>query len=159
MPALLQRKFEDIRIRRHVLGVGRSGQRNYADHDRKSEHDLRARPTVPRGDLGQFRNGQRLAIGGQLRESMVALAQALPGERVVLRPGEYRLDGPGQFPRGGEKGRPITLYAAPGEFVALLGSVRLTGWEISTLVDSGSRAGRIRFFTVRPEPHFHGDTT
>ena len=47
------------------------------------------------------------------------LAQALPGDRVVLRAGEYRLDGPVQFPRGGEAGRPITLCAAPGQYVAL----------------------------------------
>jgi hypothetical protein len=58
-----------------------------------------------------------------------ALAQAVPGDRVVLRAGEYRLDGPVHFPRGGEKGRPIALCAAPGEYVALLGSVRLTGWQ------------------------------
>lgn len=60
------------------------------------------------------------------------LAKALPGDRVVLRAGEYRLDGPVQFPRGGEEGRPITLRAAPGEYVVLLGSVRLTGWEQHT---------------------------
>lgn len=58
-----------------------------------------------------------------------ALAKALPGDRIVLRAGEYRLDGPVQFPRGGEAGRPITLCAAPGQYVALLGSVRLTGWK------------------------------
>ncbi len=58
-----------------------------------------------------------------------ALTQAVPGDRVVLRVGEYRLDGPVRFPRGGENGRPITLCAAPGEYVALLGSVRLTGWQ------------------------------
>jgi len=58
-----------------------------------------------------------------------ALAQASPGDRVVLRGGEYRLDGPLSFPRAGVAGRPITLGAAPGEYVALLGSVRLTGWE------------------------------
>lgn len=58
-----------------------------------------------------------------------ALAKALPGDRVVLRAGEYRLDGPLQFPRGGEDARPITLCAAPGQYVALLGSVRLSGWE------------------------------
>jgi len=58
-----------------------------------------------------------------------ALASAVPGDRVVLRAGEYRLDGPVHFPRGGEQGRPITLCAAPGEYVALLGSLRLTGWQ------------------------------
>lgn len=58
-----------------------------------------------------------------------ALAQAVPGDRVVLRSGEYRLDGPVRFPSGGEKGRPLTFCAAPNEYVALLGSVRLTGWQ------------------------------
>lgn len=58
-----------------------------------------------------------------------ALSRAGPGDRVVLRAGEYRLDGPVHFPRGGEKGRPITLCADPGEYVALLGSVRLIGWQ------------------------------
>ena len=58
-----------------------------------------------------------------------ALAKALPGDRIVLRAGEYRLDGPVQFPREGEAGRPITLCADPGQYVAILGSVRLTGWE------------------------------
>ncbi|MBL7038163.1 MAG: right-handed parallel beta-helix repeat-containing protein [Pirellulaceae bacterium] len=58
-----------------------------------------------------------------------ALAKAVPGDRVVLRAGEYRLAGPVPFPRGGEQGRPITLCAAPDEYVALLGSVRLTGWQ------------------------------
>jgi len=58
-----------------------------------------------------------------------ALARAFAGDRVVLRAGEYRLDGPVRFPRGGEPGRPITLGAAPGEYVALLGSIRLTGWQ------------------------------
>ena len=57
-----------------------------------------------------------------------ALEQALPGDRVVLRAGEYRLRGPVRFPRGGEPGRPITVCAAPGEYVALLGSVRLVDW-------------------------------
>ena len=57
------------------------------------------------------------------------LASAVPGDRVVLRAGEYRLDGPVHFLRGGEQGRPITLCAAPGEYVALLGSLRLTGWQ------------------------------
>ena len=58
-----------------------------------------------------------------------ALAKAVPGDRVVLRAGEYRLDGPVHFPRGGETGSPITLCAAPNEYVALLGSVRLSGWK------------------------------
>lgn len=58
-----------------------------------------------------------------------ALAQAQPGDRVILREGEYRLSGPVTFPRAGEAGQPITLMAAPGEYVALLGSVRLTGWQ------------------------------
>jgi hypothetical protein len=58
-----------------------------------------------------------------------ALASAAPGDRVVLRAGEYRLNAPVHFPRGGQPGQPITLCAAPGEYVALLGSVRLTGWQ------------------------------
>ncbi len=58
-----------------------------------------------------------------------ALNSASPGDRIVLRAGEYRLDLPLRFPRGGGKGRPITLCAAAGEYVALLGSVRLRGWE------------------------------
>lgn len=60
---------------------------------------------------------------------VAALAQASSGDRVVLRAGEYRLGGPVTFPRGGEPGQPITVCAAPGEYVALLGSVRLAGWE------------------------------
>ncbi len=58
-----------------------------------------------------------------------ALTNAAPGDRVVLRAGEYRLDGPVHFPRGGQQERSITLCAAPGEYVALLGSARLTGWQ------------------------------
>lgn len=58
-----------------------------------------------------------------------ALAKAVPRDRVVLSAGEYRVDGPVCFPRGGEEGKPITLCAAAGEYVALLGSVRLTGWQ------------------------------
>ena len=58
-----------------------------------------------------------------------ALEQARPGDRVVLRAGEYRLGGAVRFPRAGEEGRPVTLCAAGGEYVALLGSVRLAGWE------------------------------
>jgi len=58
-----------------------------------------------------------------------ALAEAEPGDRVVLRAGEYRLDGPVEFPHEGEQGKPITLCAASTEYVALLGSVRLTGWQ------------------------------
>ncbi len=58
-----------------------------------------------------------------------ALAKARPGDRVVLRAGEYRVIGGVHFPHGGERGKPITLCAAPGEYVALLGSARLTGWQ------------------------------
>jgi len=58
-----------------------------------------------------------------------ALARARPGDRVVLRAGDYRLSKAVRFPRAGEPGRPITLCAAPGEYVALLGSDRLTGWQ------------------------------
>jgi len=58
-----------------------------------------------------------------------ALAKALPGDRVVLRAGEYRLSAPLKFPRGGKPRKPITLCGAPGDYVALLGSVRLTGWR------------------------------
>ncbi|MFW6162625.1 MAG: right-handed parallel beta-helix repeat-containing protein [Planctomycetota bacterium] len=57
------------------------------------------------------------------------LAAARPGDRVVLRAGEYRLAETLRFPRAGERGRPITLAAHQGEYVALLGSVRLTGWR------------------------------
>ncbi|HPD16769.1 MAG TPA: right-handed parallel beta-helix repeat-containing protein [Planctomycetota bacterium] len=56
------------------------------------------------------------------------LAAAQPGDRVVLRAGEYRLAAPLVFPRAGERDRPITLAAQKGEYVALLGSVRLSGW-------------------------------
>ena len=66
-------------------------------------------------------------IANELLES--ALAKALPGDRVVLRGGEYRVDGAVQFPHGGEPRRPIVLCAAPSEYVALLGSMRLTGWQ------------------------------
>lgn len=58
-----------------------------------------------------------------------ALARAAPGDRVILGAGEYRLDRPLEFPRGGERGAPIVLRAEPGEYVALLGSVRLRGWQ------------------------------
>jgi len=66
-------------------------------------------------------------IANEVLES--ALTKALPGDRVVLRAGEYRVDGAIQFPHGGERSQPIVLCAAPGEYVALLGSMRLTGWE------------------------------
>lgn len=59
----------------------------------------------------------------------LALGRAAPGDRVVLRGGEYRLDRPLRFPRSGRRGRPITLRATPGEYVGLLGSVRLVGWQ------------------------------
>ena len=58
-----------------------------------------------------------------------AFARVSPGDRVVLRGGEFRLERPVVFPRSGERGRPITLCAAPGEYVALLGSTRLVGWQ------------------------------
>jgi len=57
------------------------------------------------------------------------LARANPGDRVVLRAGDYRVSKAVRFPRAGVPGRVITLMAAPGEYVALLGSVRLTGWR------------------------------
>jgi len=60
------------------------------------------------------------------------LAAALPGDRVVLRGGEYRLpgcEGTIHFPRAGEPDKPITLTACEEEYVALLGSVRLTDWQ------------------------------
>ncbi|MBL7224326.1 MAG: DUF1565 domain-containing protein, partial [Candidatus Brocadiae bacterium] len=56
------------------------------------------------------------------------LAAAQPGDRVVLRSGEYRLAATLRFPRAGQRDKPITLAARKGEYVALLGSVRLTGW-------------------------------
>jgi hypothetical protein len=58
-----------------------------------------------------------------------ALDRVSPGDRVVLRGGEFRLERPVDFPRGGERGRPVTLCAAPDEYVALLGSTRLVGWQ------------------------------
>ncbi|MGM0485333.1 MAG: right-handed parallel beta-helix repeat-containing protein [Planctomycetota bacterium] len=58
-----------------------------------------------------------------------ALDEAEPGDRIVLLGGEYRLGEPLKFPRGGEPDRPITLAAADGEHVALLGSVRLSDWQ------------------------------
>jgi len=67
------------------------------------------------------------------------LAMAVPGDRVLLRAGEYRVaehraDAQGggkalRFPRAGERGKPITLAAYENEYVALLGSLRLTGWR------------------------------
>ena len=66
-----------------------------------------------------------------------ALDLAQPGDRVVLRAGEYRLAKALTFPRGGSEGNPITVTAFEGEYVALLGSARLTGWE---LVDSAKVA-------------------
>lgn len=59
-----------------------------------------------------------------------ALSLAKPGDRVVLRGGEYRLAETLRFPRGGEPGKPITLSAHQDDYVALLGSVRLTGWQV-----------------------------
>jgi len=56
------------------------------------------------------------------------LAKALPGDRVVLRAGEYRLTATLRFPRAGERDRPIALAAHEDEYVALLGSARLIGW-------------------------------
>ncbi|MFW6169912.1 MAG: right-handed parallel beta-helix repeat-containing protein [Planctomycetota bacterium] len=58
-----------------------------------------------------------------------ALDEAEPGDRVVLSGGEYRLGEPLKFPHGGKPDRPITLAAAAGEHVALLGSVSLTDWQ------------------------------
>ena len=60
------------------------------------------------------------------------LSLAQPGDRVVLRGGEYRLpggEGTVRFPRPGAPGRPITLTAHEDEYVAILGSVRLTDWQ------------------------------
>jgi len=59
----------------------------------------------------------------------LALGRAVPGDRVVLRGGEFRLDRAVHFARSGEPRQAITLCAAPGEYVALLGSVRLVGWQ------------------------------
>ncbi|HUT36388.1 MAG TPA: right-handed parallel beta-helix repeat-containing protein [Planctomycetota bacterium] len=56
------------------------------------------------------------------------IAAAQPGDRLVLRAGEYRLAATLHFPRAGERDRPITLAAQEDEYVALLGSLRLTGW-------------------------------
>lgn len=58
-----------------------------------------------------------------------ALEKARPGDRVVLRAGEYRLSKQLTFPRGGQADQAITLAAAPGEYAALMGSVRLTEWQ------------------------------
>lgn len=61
-----------------------------------------------------------------------ALAAASPGDRVVLRGGEYRLaggEGTVRFPRSGEPDKPITVTAYNSEYPALLGSVRLTDWR------------------------------
>lgn len=71
------------------------------------------------GDGSQTRPFQSIERG---------LAAARPGDRVVLRAGEYRLAATCRFPRAGEEGRPITLAAQHNEYVALLGSARLTGW-------------------------------
>ena len=58
------------------------------------------------------------------------LAAVAPGDRVLLAAGEYRLAEAVRFPRGGEPDRPITLAARGTDYVALLGSVRLTGWTL-----------------------------
>ena len=63
------------------------------------------------------------------RTILKGLERARAGDRVVLRAGEYRMRKRLQFPRAGEPGRAITLTAHADEYVALLGSVRLTGWE------------------------------
>jgi hypothetical protein len=79
-----------------------------------------------------------------------ALELAQPGDRVVLRGGEYRLAGTLTFPRSGSAGKPITLAAFEGESVALLGSVRLTGWEPDegriwkVRTPAGSHGGMVR---------------
>jgi hypothetical protein len=82
---------------------------------------------------------------GQADETLAAaLAQAGPGDRVLLRAGEYRLREPVRFPRGGREGSPLTLCAVPGQYVALLGSLRLTGWQ--------QHAGRIWKVAHPPKP-------
>ncbi len=58
-----------------------------------------------------------------------AIHTAGPGDSVVLRGGEYRLSQTLRFPRAGAPGRPITVRAYRDEYAALLGSVRLAGWE------------------------------
>ncbi|MGD8237585.1 MAG: right-handed parallel beta-helix repeat-containing protein, partial [Armatimonadota bacterium] len=73
---------------------------------------------------------------GSLQRPFATIAKGLslaqPGDRVVLRGGEYRLpggEGTVRFPRAGAPGRPITLTAHESEYVAVLGSVRLTHWQ------------------------------
>jgi len=79
-----------------------------------------------------------------------ALAVAQPGDRVVLRAGEYRLAKTLRSPRAGSPGRPITLTAFGDEYVALLGSVRLTGWQQhqgriwKVRTPPGSKGGMVR---------------
>lgn len=62
-----------------------------------------------------------------------ALDAAQPGDRAILRGGEYRLaggEGTIRFPRAGRPDKPIILTAHDDEYVALLGSVRLTDWQV-----------------------------
>lgn len=79
-----------------------------------------------------------------------ALERARAGDRVVIRAGEYRQSKPLRFPRSGEPGRPITVTAHKDEYVALLGSVRLTGWQKhagriwKVKTPPGSRRGIVR---------------
>lgn len=70
------------------------------------------------------------SIGRPWQTIEKALGIAEPGDRVVLRGGEYRLAQALRFPRPGQPGKPITVTAHQDEYVALLGSVRLTGWEL-----------------------------
>ena len=58
-----------------------------------------------------------------------AIAQAQPGDRVILRAGEYRVDKPIRFQQPGTAEQPIIFQAESGVVVSLLGSVRLQGWE------------------------------
>ncbi len=84
------------------------------------------------GDWFVAPHGQDGAGNGSERKPFQSiergLAAAQSGDRVVLRSGEYRLAATIRFPRAGERDMPITLAAHEGEYVALLGSVRLTGW-------------------------------
>lgn len=58
-----------------------------------------------------------------------AIAQAQPGDHIVLAAGEYRVSKAIRFQRSGTPEQPITMRAAAGAYVAIIGSRRLSGWQ------------------------------
>ena len=61
----LQTEIEYVKIRAHVAGVVGPRQRYHADVEGEPENDLADVSTMLFGNLGQFRAGHHLAVGGQ----------------------------------------------------------------------------------------------